>query len=206
VDSHVANRLNRIDCYGPSAARQAGAKGKEIEMITEQEAALHRIISRLESDNVDLRARMATVEDNNNRLVGNNDYLARENEQLRAELSATREALEDKRRLTRLLDEALHGEGNAAEQASLCDLIEPAKQLRAERNALERISAWKDEVYTDRLDAVARAVKDECAGVAAMNYKHVRGGGIHISDVDVQAIISRVTATPGGARKKDEDL
>lgn len=40
------------------------------------------------------------------------------------------EVLADHRRLVRLLDVALHGEGNAAPQASLCDLIEPARRLR----------------------------------------------------------------------------
>lgn len=41
------------------------------------------------------------------------------------------EVLEDKRRLTRELDEALSGPGNAAKQASLCDLILVAKDIRA---------------------------------------------------------------------------
>lgn len=36
----------------------------------------------------------------------------------------------DYRRLTRELDEALSGPGNAAKQASLCDLIPQAKAMR----------------------------------------------------------------------------
>lgn len=40
------------------------------------------------------------------------------------------EVLADMRRLTRELDVALHGEEGAAKQASLCDLIEPARAMR----------------------------------------------------------------------------
>ncbi len=47
--------------------------------------------------------------------------------------------LDDKRRLIRELDVALHGEEGAAEQASLCDLIAPAEKLRAEVTRLERV-------------------------------------------------------------------
>lgn len=45
-------------------------------------------------------------------------------------------ALADKRRLTRELDVAMHGEAGAAQQASLCDLIEPARRLREENDRL----------------------------------------------------------------------
>lgn len=47
------------------------------------------------------------------------------------------EVLADKRRLTRLLDVAMHGEDGAAKQASLCDLIEPAKRMRERIKVLE---------------------------------------------------------------------
>ena len=47
------------------------------------------------------------------------------------------QALTDKRRLTREIDVAMHGVDGAAKQASLCDLIEPAKRLRSERDAAE---------------------------------------------------------------------
>lgn len=46
------------------------------------------------------------------------------------------EVLADKRRLVRELDAALHGEDGAAKQASLCDLIKPARDLRQERDEL----------------------------------------------------------------------
>ena len=50
------------------------------------------------------------------------------------ERDSLREVLEDKRRLARELDIALHGEEGAAKQASLCDLIVPAQRLREERD------------------------------------------------------------------------
>ncbi|WP_181153670.1 Lar family restriction alleviation protein [Brucella pituitosa] len=53
-----------------------------------------------------------------------------------AEREDYEEVLADKRRLTRLLDVAMHGEEGAAKQASLCDLIEPAKRMRADNAAL----------------------------------------------------------------------
>ena len=61
------------------------------------------------------------------------------------------EVLADKRRLTRELDVAMHGEAEAAEQASLCDLIEPAKRLRRSNVelvwALEMALAWAPYIY-----------------------------------------------------------
>lgn len=48
------------------------------------------------------------------------------------------EVIDDYRRLTRELDAAISGEAGAAKQASLCDLISPARDLRAERDALQR--------------------------------------------------------------------
>jgi hypothetical protein len=44
--------------------------------------------------------------------------------------------LTDQRRLVRELDIAMHGEKGAAKQASLCDLIEPARQMRAKIEAM----------------------------------------------------------------------
>jgi len=49
---------------------------------------------------------------------------------LQQDLKDTQECLEDKRRLTRELDIALSGEAGAAQQASLCDLIGQAKEMR----------------------------------------------------------------------------
>jgi hypothetical protein len=40
------------------------------------------------------------------------------------------QVLADHRRLVRELDIAMHGEEGAAQQASLCDLIKPARELR----------------------------------------------------------------------------
>jgi hypothetical protein len=56
------------------------------------------------------------------------------------------EVLADKRRLAREIDIALHGEGGAAKQASLCDLVEPARRLRRERDeAREALKPFSDE-------------------------------------------------------------
>ncbi len=57
---------------------------------------------------------------------------------VQAELAAEREVLDDKRRLTRRLDVAMHGEEGAAQQASLCDLIGPAEDLRERAEQAER--------------------------------------------------------------------
>ena len=40
------------------------------------------------------------------------------------------QVIDDKHRLTRELDVAMHGEEGAAKQASLCDLIGPARDMR----------------------------------------------------------------------------
>ena len=47
------------------------------------------------------------------------------------------DAMADKRRLAREIDVAMHGEEGAAKQASLCDLIEPARMMRERIAALE---------------------------------------------------------------------
>jgi hypothetical protein len=64
--------------------------------------------------------------------------VAAERDALRAELRDHEDAVANKRQLTRELDVAMHGEDGAAKQASLCDLIGPAKKLRAERDALRK--------------------------------------------------------------------
>ncbi len=60
--------------------------------------------------------------------------------ELNRKIADLNEALADKRRLTRELDVAMHGEEGAAKQASLCDLIEPAKKLRAEVGRLTDVA------------------------------------------------------------------
>lgn len=69
-------------------------------------------------------------------------YLPLELDALKKEVKDYTEVLLDKRRLTRELDVALFGHG-AAKQASLCDLIGPAKEFRDEhsrlREALDRL-------------------------------------------------------------------
>lgn len=50
------------------------------------------------------------------------------------------QVLADQRRLTRELDVAMHGEEDAAPQASLCDLISLAADMRAELLELRKLS------------------------------------------------------------------
>ena len=57
--------------------------------------------------------------------------LAQQARMHRALVKAQNEALEDGRRLTREMDIALHGD-DAAQQASLCDLVEPARMMTVE--------------------------------------------------------------------------
>lgn len=58
-------------------------------------------------------------------------------ERLERELADYEEAMKDKRRLTREIDVALHGEQDAAEQASLCDLIPLAALARSRAEEAE---------------------------------------------------------------------
>jgi hypothetical protein len=64
-------------------------------------------------------------------------------------LADYQEVLTDKQRLTRELDIALHGEEGAAKQASLCDLIQPARQLRANIDLLERNAGIQAKLLAD---------------------------------------------------------
>lgn len=57
---------------------------------------------------------------------------------LSSQLMDYRHMNNEKHRLTRQLDVAMHGEHGAAEQASLCDLIPVAKMMRYEIEALRR--------------------------------------------------------------------
>ena len=77
-----------------------------------------------------------------------------------AERDDLREAYADTRRLAREIDRAMHGDA-AAQQASLCDLVAPAAQLRAERDAahalLRSIRYWAGKHGDDtraRIDAL----------------------------------------------------
>lgn len=68
---------------------------------------------------------------------------------------------EDQGRLTRELDVAMHGEAGAALQASLCDLIIPARQLaaalsesREREKVLEGTAEFYCRLYGEALDAL----------------------------------------------------
>jgi len=79
------------------------------------------------------------------RLINQRDVVAEAIAQALTEVRTYyEEVLADKRRLTRELDVAMHGEEGAAKQANLCDLIEPARKLRGgveSMNPLE-VTEW----------------------------------------------------------------
>jgi rubrerythrin len=70
------------------------------------------------------------------------------------------EALDDKHRLARELDAAMHGERGAAAQASLCDLIEPAKRLREKLEAALTDARERNDTI-ERLRADKRGRQDQ---------------------------------------------
>ena len=61
----------------------------------------------------------------------------REIAELRLQIKGYEEWAEDIKRLTRKLDVEMHGEENAAKQASLCDLIGSGKELRDQIDRLQ---------------------------------------------------------------------
>jgi hypothetical protein len=85
------------------------------------------------------------------------DALWQENKDLR-------EVLDDNHRLTRELDEALSGPGNAAKQASLCDLIPQAKAMR---EALREV--------LDAMGAIGRPWELEGHGIPAKRAEQICG-------------------------------
>ncbi|WP_112308999.1 hypothetical protein [Pseudogemmobacter bohemicus] len=56
--------------------------------------------------------------------------------EVEAERDDYKEAYLDTKRLAREIDVALHGEEGAAQQASLCDLVHPAREMRERLAAL----------------------------------------------------------------------
>lgn len=75
--------------------------------------------------------------------------------------------LADKRRLARAIDVAMHGESGAAQQASLCDLVSPAAELRvraeaaeAERDAMIKVVRAVDDVMNDGETPVPAVIED----------------------------------------------
>lgn len=86
--------------------------------------------------------------------------LRAENERLVASLKDWNSVDASLRRNIWELDVALNGEENAAPQASLCDLIEPARRLRAENAALRE----RGERAIEALEAVAAHRNEDVDG------------------------------------------
>lgn len=84
------------------------------------------------------------------------ERLTRERDEAIALNADYEEVLADKRRLAREIDIALHGEEGAAQQASLCDLVTPARTLRERVNALEQMRPHWAKGYSN--DSVAAQV------------------------------------------------
>lgn len=90
------------------------------------------------------------------------------------------EVLADKRRLTRELDIALHGEEGAAKQASLCDLIEPAKRLRETVTAQAAERDDYRESWKECMDQ--RAAAETALASARAEVERLRSGIADIED------------------------
>lgn len=78
------------------------------------------------------------------------DALAKERDELAAEVVGYKEWAKDVKRLTRQLDVEMHGDG-AAKQASLCDLIGSGNDMR--------VRAEKAEAEVERLRDLVRRAK-----------------------------------------------
>ena len=73
------------------------------------------------------------------------------------------EVLEDKRCLAREIDVALHGEKDAAIQASLCDLVSPARELKAkcdEQDSLLDLATREFQALMDKARLEQRCVME----------------------------------------------
>ena len=120
---------------------------------------LNKAEARAEAKDKELAAKARMIEDLNNMVLR---YLARA-ETAERRVAELEEVLADKRRLAREIDIALHGEEGTAKQASLCDLVHPARQLRLERDqaktALKACLPWvigASEQITDAARAVIK--------------------------------------------------
>src|SRR5687768_16174004 len=107
---------------------------------------------------------LAALRKNNEHAAGHLiDLLARA-ETAERRVTDLEEVLADKRRLAREINIALHGEDGAAKQASLVDLVHPARQLRRERDeAREALKPFTHIplAYTDDIDDSATVFEYE---------------------------------------------
>lgn len=98
--------------------------------------------------------------------------------ELRADLESQ---YQEQCRLARELDIAISGAENAAEQASLCDLIEPARQLRADLDAaLERVEKLEGLIVAwDEIERMAEAfgIGPDLAASVATEAERIRERG-----------------------------
>ena len=102
-------------------------------------------------------------------------------------LADYKKVLADKCRLTRELDVAMHGEDGAAKQASLCDLIGPARDLRARAQAAETARREAEER--------ARVAREDCAKIAE---RDVDWATFHCEGVANDLDLTEMTPTDRG--------
>lgn len=120
-----------------------------------------------DSDSVGRASPLAEAADMIERLVGH--------------VADLEEALADKRRLTRELDVAMHGEEGAAKQASLCDLIPLAKRLREQAAPLS-------ETERPLLPGLKAALE--------IAERYVNVDGVHFLRNDIKDAILKAQAAP----------
>jgi hypothetical protein len=89
-------------------------------------------------------------------------------------IEALKGVLDDKHRLARELDIAMHGEQGVAAQASLCDLIEPARRLREKLEAA-LMDARERSDTVERLRADKRGLQEQVNRWGALVERGVYG-------------------------------
>jgi predicted translin family RNA/ssDNA-binding protein len=119
-----------------------------------------------------------------------------------AEVTAERddyvEVLQDKRRLAREIDVAMHGETGAAKQASLCDLIEPAINLRVRAETAEAALSRRDEALRVAREALVEGK------VAILQLKNARWSEAEGSDAEWVGALSSAIAALDALTKPQE--
>jgi hypothetical protein len=73
-------------------------------------------------------------------------------------IASMRDVIADQRRLAREIDVAMHGEEGAALSPSLCDLVEPARQLRARASTPAPVNA--EQMRTAIIQMIRKTVTD----------------------------------------------
>lgn len=122
LEAHPAHRLTAEGVRELKVREEAGETGAE----PGDEGGLR-------SEAVDLRI---TIKDQAETIIAQRAIY----QILASKVKAFEDTLSDQRRLVRELDAAISGEAGVAEQASLCDLIGPARSLREQNDQLRQVA------------------------------------------------------------------